>query len=106
MGVTLHFQSTGTVPGNARPVEMVGGAISVGRGAENDLVLPDPSKVLSKRHCAIEDHGGNVVVVDLSTNGTFLNGKRLTPYLPHVLNNKDEIRVGRLFMRIHIAEAL
>ena len=73
MGVTLHFQSTGMVPGNARPVEMVGGAISVGRGPENDLVLPDPTKVLSKRHCAIEDRAGGVVVVDLSTNGTFLN---------------------------------
>ena len=42
MPVTLKFQSTGLVPGDARPLKMRGGSLTVGRGATNDLVLPDP----------------------------------------------------------------
>lgn len=104
MGVTLHFQSTGTVPGNARPVSMVGGSITVGRGPENDLVLPDPSRVLSKRHCAIEDHGGNPVVIDLSTNGTYLNyGKAPLGKAPTPLNDGDILTLGPYELMVQIA---
>lgn len=106
MGVTLHFQSTGTVPGNARPVEMVGISITVGRGAENDLVLPDPTKVLSKRHCAIELQGASVVVVDLSTNGTFLNyGKAPIGTTPRTLNNGDILTLGPYELRVEMGTA-
>lgn len=95
MPVIVRFQSTGTVPGDGRPVPMVGQSMTIGRGDENDIVLPDPDKVVSKRHCAIEDRGGNVVVVDLSTNGTFLNydkvalGKAPTP-----LHDGDILCIG------------
>ena len=95
MPVTLKFQSTGLVPGDARPLKMRGGSLTVGRGATNDLVLPDPDRTLSKNHFVIEDHNGNVMIVDLSTNGTFLNyskiplGKTPTP-----LNNGDVLSVG------------
>ena len=50
MAVTLKFQSSGTVPGNARPIRMQGGSLTVGRGPANDLVLPDPDRILSKNH--------------------------------------------------------
>lgn len=74
---------------------MQGGSLTIGRGAANDLVLPDPDRLLSKNHCVIEDHGGNVVVVDLSTNGTYLNYSRepLGP-TPTPLNNGDVLSVG------------
>lgn len=103
MGVTLHFQSTGTVPGNARPVPMIGGSITVGRGPENDLVLPDPTKVLSKRHCAIEEHGSQVVVIDLSTNGTFLNyGKTPIGRTPKPLNDGDILTLGPYELMVEV----
>ena len=73
MAITLRFQSTGSIPGNGDPIVMNGPSLTLGRGNENDVVLPDPNRELSKRHCAIEDHNGNVIVVDFSTNGTFLN---------------------------------
>lgn len=47
----------------------------------------------SQRTLAIED-------VD-STNGTYVNGQRLTPREPHILRDGDEIRLGT--MVIHIA---
>ena len=73
MTVTIRFQSTGTIPGAGHPVTMEGASLTIGRGSENDMVLPDPDRTLSKRHCMIENHNGKVVVIDISTNGTFLN---------------------------------
>ncbi|RVT84120.1 type VI secretion system-associated FHA domain protein TagH [Rhodobacteraceae bacterium CCMM004] len=103
MVVTLHFQSTGTVPGNAQPVRMVGTSLTVGRGQDNDLVLPDPDRTISKHHCAIENHGGNVVVVDLSTNGTFRNyGKTPLGKVPTPLNDGDILSLGNYELLVEI----
>jgi len=95
MAVTLTFQSSGTVPGNARPIRMQGGSLTVGRGPANDLVLPDPDRILSKNHFVIEDHNGNVMVVDLSTNGTFLNYAKIPlGRTPTPLNDGDVLCLG------------
>jgi type VI secretion system protein len=95
MSVTLRFQSTGTVPGNGEPVTMRAQSLTIGRGPDNDLVLPDPDRLISKTHCVIEDHGGNVVVMDLSTNGTFLNyGKVPLGPTPTPLNDGDVLSMG------------
>lgn len=60
-------------------------------------------KGVSRRHAKVTRRGSELFLEDLgSVNGTLLNGKRLTPYLPHVLTDEDEIRVGRLLMRIHL----
>lgn len=95
MPVTLRFQSTGAIPGSGEQVQMHGESLTIGRGDENDLVLPDPDRMLSKRHCAIEDHNGNVIVVDFSTNGTFLNyGKLALGATPTPLNDGDILSIG------------
>lgn len=73
MEFSLRPQGSGAIPGGLESVTMKGGVLTVGRGAENDLVLPDPDRVISKRHCVIEDRGGDYVLIDTSTNGTFLN---------------------------------
>ncbi len=106
MAVLLKFQSTGSIPGKGEPVAMRGPSLTVGRGDENDLVLPDPDRVLSKRHCAIEDHNGNVVVVDISTNGTFLNyGKLPLGATPTPLNDGDILSVGPYEILVNIVTA-
>ncbi len=107
MSVTLKFQSSGTVPGNARPVQMQGGSLTLGRGPGNDLVLPDPDRLLSKSHCVIEDHNGNVVVVDLSTNGTFLNYAKIPlGRVPTPLNNGDVLALGSYELVVEIGAEL
>ncbi len=104
MPVVLKFQSTGSVPGKGEPVKMKGPSLTIGRGNENDLVLPDPDRMLSKRHCAIEDHNGNVVVVDFSTNGTFLNyGKLALGATPTPLNDGDILSLGPYELLVNIA---
>ena len=95
MAVTLRFQSSGTVPGGAQPVPMLGGSLTIGRGPANDLVLPDPDRVLSKSHCVLEDHNGKIVVVDLSTNGTFLNYAKIPlGRSPTPINDGDVLCIG------------
>jgi len=104
MGVTLKFQNSGAMPGNAAPVAMLGPSLTIGRGDSNDMVLPDPDQLLSRNHCAIEDHNGNVVVVDLSANGTFLNYSKIPlGRTPTPLNNGDVLCVGNyeLLVEIH-----
>lgn len=95
MPVTLRFQSTGSVPGDGAPIVMRGPSLTIGRGQENDLVLPDPDRQISKNHCTIEDQNGNVVVIDFSTNGTFLNyGKVPLGRVPTPLNDGDVLTMG------------
>lgn len=47
--------------------------MTVGRGANNDWVLDDPDRHMSKKHCVIEYHDGQYLLTDTSTNGVFLN---------------------------------
>lgn len=104
MAITLRFQSTGSIPGNGEPIQMTGPSLTLGRGNENDVVLPDPNRELSKRHCAIEDHNGNVIVVDFSTNGTFLNyGKLALGATPTPLNDGDILSVGPYEIMVSIS---
>jgi type VI secretion system protein len=64
-----HSQILG--PASVKVFNGVGG--SIGRGAGNDWVLPDPSKFVSTRHAMIEYTDGNFYLCDTSTNGTFVN---------------------------------
>ena len=51
--------------------------VSVGRAGDNDVVLQDPTA--SSHHARIEQRGSRVFIVDLnSSNGTFVNGQRVT----------------------------
>ena len=49
------------------------GSLTIGRGLENDWVLPDPERVISKQHCVIREEGGRYLLTDTSSNGVYLN---------------------------------
>lgn len=73
-----------------------GGEFRIGRGPDNDWVLTDPERVLSKRHCVIAWRGGAWQLADTSTNGTFVN-RDATPLgagAVHTLADGDRIRCG------------
>jgi len=95
MPLTLRFQSTGSIPGSGAPVQMAGKSLTIGRAPENDLVLPDPDRMVSSRHAAIEDHNGNIIIIDISTNGTFLNYSKIPlGNVPTPLNDGDVLSIG------------
>ena len=67
-------------------------ATSLGRSKANDLVLDDVS--VSSQHCRIRPEDGAFTLLDLkSTNGTFVNERRVTT---HKLAEGDVIRVGEV----------
>jgi len=47
---------------------------SLGRGPDNTWVLDDPDKYMSSVHSQIGFENGQYVLIDVSTNGTFVNG--------------------------------
>jgi predicted component of type VI protein secretion system len=67
-----------------------------------DVNLMDPE--VSRRHAAIRDQGGSLAIEDLgSTNGTFVNGSRITAAT--VLSDGDEVRLGNTVWSIRGAAA-
>lgn len=63
-------------------------SITIGREPVNDIVLSDPE--ISRRHARLMYQAGRYVLEDLgSTNGTSVNGRRITE--PAVLNAGDVI---------------
>lgn len=71
--------------------------ITIGRVAGNDIVLPRGN--ISKRHSRIVFKDGKFIIVDLkSTNGTFVNGRKITS--PLVVKGSDKIYVGDFIMTI------
>ncbi len=58
-------------------VELGAGRVTIGRHPHNDIVLDDPA--VSGRHAAITCDGAGATLEDLgSSNGTFVNGARIT----------------------------
>ena len=87
---TLRLPS-GEIIGLDRPV-------TVGRAADNDVVLQHPS--VSRYHCTITPQDGSLILVDRqSANGTIVNGGgRIAG--PHALGHGDRIRVGDMELQV------
>ena len=81
-----------------------GGEFSIGRGSENDWVLPDPERFLSKRHCMLAYRSGSWQIADLSTNGTFLNGEAepIGQAQPRDLRDGDRLRLGAYEIELRV----
>jgi hypothetical protein len=76
---------------------------TIGRNPKlSDVQLYDEDEVssVSGQHCTIQfDRGRFVITDDNSANGTEVNGRKLSPNSPHMLNHGDEIVLGDLFRR-------
>ena len=86
--------------------KVTGGEFSIGRGPDNDWVLPDPDRYLSKRHCVLAFRSGGWQVADVSANGTFLN-RDDTPIgrdAPRPLRSGDRLRFGSYEIDVAITE--
>jgi pSer/pThr/pTyr-binding forkhead associated (FHA) protein len=71
----------------------VGGALRVGRGADSDLPL-DGDTTVSSRHALFTRRVDGLWLEDIgSTNGTFVNGARVTS--TRLLQPGDVVRVGQ-----------
>ena len=71
--------------------------ITIGRVDENDICLPKGN--ISKKHTRIVVKDGRIIVLDLkSTNGTYVNGKKLAG--PQVISPDDKVYIGDFILNV------
>lgn len=75
--------------------------ITIGRLEDNEFVLQD--SFTSRRHCTIYIESNYFVLHDLnSTNGTFVNSKRVNT--TKVISNGDTLIIGRTVVGVEILD--
>jgi type VI secretion system protein len=79
---------------------------TIGRSADNDWVLPDPSRYVSAHHARVQFREGHFYLQDVSTNGVYVNDD-MEPLAKrgssgYRLTNGDVLRMGEY----HIVAAL
>lgn len=67
-----------------------------GRNAGScNVLFSDETKGISRTHCKVENTPNGVTITDLgSSYGTFVNGVKLQPYAPRMLNVGDTFYLG------------
>ena len=77
---------------------------SIGRNSDNEWILPDPERYLSGKHARVDFRAGSYVLVDTSSNGTYINGAKvpLGKYHDYALKDGDRVRVGEYDLLVSI----
>ncbi len=105
--ISLHLIESGQILPLADRTEF-----TLGRASEGQPIIPDvdlsPYKAyengVSRLHAAIKLVSNQVVLVDLgSSNGTYLNGTRLTPYTEMPVVDGDIAYLGKLKIQLLIS---
>lgn len=92
--VQCRLTPMGSLPGGRKTLNNTNRTMTVGKGPDNDIILPG-SGIVSRLHCILEfdEERGAVYIHDCSTNGTYLNGTRLPAQQSGkvILSHGDEI---------------
>jgi hypothetical protein len=84
---------------------------SLGRSAEGQPIVPDVdlspynayANGVSRLHAVLKLITDHIVIMDLgSSNGTYLNGNRLSPYVENAIAHGDVISLGKLKIQVLI----
>jgi pilus assembly protein CpaF len=87
--------------GDTEQIEFEKNEITIGRLDGNDIVLAKGN--VSKYHSKIVAKDGKLIVVDMkSTNGTFVNGKKIAA--PMVLKPTDKVYIGDYIINVEPLE--
>jgi hypothetical protein len=102
--VTLHLLDTGQVLPLSERSEFTLGRISEGQSIMPDVDLSPYHAYahgVSRLHAVLKREGAHAFLMDLgSSNGTYVNGKRLSPNVDHAVANGDVIALGKLKIQI------
>ena len=74
----------------------------IGRHEHLDWSLPDPQRVISGKHCEVRFEGGQFVLYDFSTNGTFVNGSQTRMDKAHALRSGDRVMIGDYIIKVSL----
>jgi hypothetical protein len=102
--ISLNMMETGQILPLADRNEF-----SLGRSAEGQPIVPDVDLTpynaytngVSRLHAVLKRIGEKIVIMDLgSSNGTYLNGSRLPPYIESPVAHGDIVYLGKLKIQI------
>ena len=84
-------------PQTGESAELAGGVVMIGRGADCQLVLDDD--YVSTRHARVVAGETGLYIEDLgSTNGSYVNGARITA--PTAVSLSDSLRIGKTVLKL------
>src|SRR5450432_449400 len=80
---------------------------TIGRATDNEWILPDPDRYLSGKHARVDFRAGTYVLVDTSSNGTYVNGAQvpLGKYHDYELKDGDYVRLGEYELLVSIDQS-
>ncbi len=102
--ISLHFMGSGKILPLASRNEFI-----LGRISEESLILPDvdltPYRAdaagVSRLHAVVKREANKALVMDLgSSNGTYINGRRIHPDVNVALSHQDIIALGTLQIQV------
>jgi hypothetical protein len=111
---TAHFGEKSTlylaIRGVSEPFKInLRGEMIIGRSSPKSALGPDIDLAsfnaeklgVSRLHAALKRTGDTVSLMDLqSSNSTFVNGQRMYPHEVRVLRDGDEVRLGKLVIKV------
>ena len=86
--LSIEFKETGKVTVSRL---QVAGRVAIGRGPESPVLIDGP--LISREHFAFEVVNDRLSVIDLSSNGVWLNGYRLPVGQLYLVNEADLLAV-------------
>lgn len=78
---------------------------SIGRAPENQLVLPDPERTVSRVHAQVVFRSGAYAIVDRGSNPVSVNGRALGHGREQVLSGGDSVQIGGYTLQVRAGQA-
>jgi hypothetical protein len=102
--LSLHLMDSGKILPLASRNEFTLGRLSEGQPIMPDIDLTPYQAYasgVSRLHAVVKRDMNRVMVMDLgSSNGTYLNGRRLNPHTQESLNHGDIVALGKLKIQV------
>lgn len=102
--LSLHLMDSGKILPLASRNEFTLGRLSEGQPIMPDIDLTPYQAYasgVSRLHAVVKRDANRVMVMDLgSSNGTYLNGRRLNPHTEESLNHGDIVALGKLKIQV------
>jgi FHA domain-containing protein len=94
------YNGASTAPLSGHFDEMGG---NIGRAENNQLVLPDPERTISRVHAQVVYRNGRYAIVDRGSNPISVNGRPLGNGQEAFIQAGDELQIGGYAMRVEAA---
>lgn len=102
--LSLHLMDSGKILPLATRNEFTMGRLSEGQPIMPDIDLTPYQAYasgVSRLHAVVKREAERVVIMDLgSSNGTYLNGRRLNPHTEEPLKHGDVVALGKLKIQV------